>query len=116
MHQKERYQARGTHELATGWGSMGDLSGHRKRVAESGVLTLWRPQKERHVRTQKGRDQVRGTHPLGTTDRGTRKDTEGTGPSEGEQTGNELWTRGRRASEDTERERPTEGHLPSGDR
>ena len=43
---------------------MGDLSGRRKRVS----------QRERNVRTQKGRDRVRGTHHLGTTDGGTRKE------------------------------------------
>lgn len=36
-----------------------------------------------------------GTHPLGTTDGGIRKDTEGKGPNEGgtgPSEGNELWT------------------------
>ena len=64
---------------------MGDLSGRRKRVQ----------QRERHVRIQKGRDRVRGTHLLGTTDRGTAQDMEGKGPSEGgtePSEGNKLWT------------------------
>ena len=30
-----------------------DFSGHEKKATEQGVLTLWREQRERFVRTQK---------------------------------------------------------------
>ena len=48
----------------------------QKRKTEQGVLTDWRPQRE-EVRTQKGSDQARGTHILGTTEGGTSQDMEG---------------------------------------
>ena len=66
-----------------------DMSGHRKKPTNQGALTLWRPQREGHVRTQKETNQPRGTHKLETTEGGT--------------------------CQDTERNQPTKGHSPPGD-
>ena len=46
-----------------------DLSGHRKKLAKRGTLTLWRRQREEHVRTQKETGQARHTHKLETVER-----------------------------------------------
>jgi len=71
---KESNRVRGTYSLETAEG--GTLSGHRKKATGQGTLTLWRPQKERLVRTWKETDWARGTHFLEATEGGTHQDTE----------------------------------------
>ena len=66
-----------------------DLSGHRKKSTERGALTTWRRQREGLVRRQKETDRLRLTHILETASRGT--------------------------CQDTERNRSTEAHSPTGD-
>ena len=65
------------------------LSGHRKRSTDRGALTNWRRQREGLVRTQKKTARSRHTHSLETASGGT--------------------------CQDTERDRPTEAHSPTGD-
>ena len=52
-------------------------------MTKQGALTLWRPQREGQVRTQKESDQTRGTHSLETTEGGTSQDMEREQPSKG---------------------------------
>ena len=66
-----------------------DKSGHRKEQSDRGALTSWRVQIDGQVRTQKGTERPRGTHILESADR---------------------WT-----SQDTERNRATEGHSQTGE-
>ena len=67
-----------------------DKSRHGKKQTEQGALTSWRPHREGQVRIRKETDRARGTHSLETASGGT--------------------------SQDTERNRPSEVHLLSGDR
>ena len=60
-----------------------DKSGQRKKPSKQGALTNWRPQRERHVRTQKETNQPRGTYFLETTEGGTCQDTERNQPNKG---------------------------------
>ena len=50
--EKERKRPSEEHSLP-GDGRGRDFSGHEKKATEQGVLTLWRKQRERFVRTQK---------------------------------------------------------------
>jgi len=59
-----------------------NLSGHRKKMTERGVLMNWIPQRERLVRMWKESDQARVTHKLRTTDGGTCQDIERKRPSQ----------------------------------
>jgi len=52
------------------------MSEHRKKAAEKGALTSWRPQREGDVRTQKEIDQAKDTYKLETTEGGTSQDME----------------------------------------
>jgi len=52
-------------------------------VTERGALTLWRSQREGHVRTWKESDRATGTHFLETTEVGTHQATERKRPSDG---------------------------------
>ena len=60
MDWKEDDWARGTHTLkmAEGW----THQEHRKKVNKQRALTIWRPEKEGHVKVQKESNQVRGTY------------------------------------------------------
>jgi len=60
-----------------------DKSGHRKKPTKQGALTNWRPQRERHIRTQEETNQARATNTLETTEGGTGQDTERNQPSKG---------------------------------
>ena len=53
-----------------------DLSEHRKQLTNQGALTSWRQQRERLVRTWKETDQPRHTHILETASGGYCQDTE----------------------------------------
>ena len=66
-----------------------DLSGDRKKSTDRGALTSWRRHREGLVRRQKETDRPRLTHILETSSGGT--------------------------CQDTERNRPTEAHSPTGD-
>ena len=58
-----------------------DLSGHRKKSTERGVLTSWRQHREGLVRIRKAIDQAKRTHELETASGGTCQDTEKIRPS-----------------------------------
>ena len=60
----------------TGDSRGGDLSGHTNKSNNQGALTVWRVQREGLVRTQKGIEQIRGTHYLEMAEGGTCQDTE----------------------------------------
>ena len=102
--QKEIDRVRGTHKLETaeggtrqamernrqseahslsGDGRGRDLLGHGKKSTEGGTLTPWRRWRERLVRTRKEVNRVRDTHLLDTAEGGTCQDTERNRPSEG---------------------------------
>ena len=53
------------------------------KLTEQGALTLWRWQREGLVRTQKETDRARRTNHLETAEGGTSQDTERNRPSEG---------------------------------
>ena len=101
---KETDRARGTHFLETAegvayqdterslpkeWNSRPrdgrgrNLSGHRKKSTEGRTLTCWRRQRERLVRTQKQIDRGKDTHFLETAEEATCQDTETNRPREG---------------------------------
>ena len=61
----------------------GNKSEHGKIPTERGALTNWRPHQEGQFRTRKGTDQTRGTHILETTTGRTSQDTGRNRPSEG---------------------------------
>ena len=68
----------------TSWSGRGrDLSGLRKKLTDRGGLTNWRRQREGLVRTRKETDQPRYTHPLETAEGVTCQDTERNRPSDG---------------------------------
>ena len=60
-----------------------DLSGHGHKSAERRTLTTWRRQRERLVRTRKQIDQEKDTHLLETAEGATCQDTETNRPREG---------------------------------
>ena len=70
---EESDQATGTHilEMAPG----GTKSGHEKEATERRALTSCRPRRDGQVRTQNGIDRVRGTHQLETALGRTSQDT-----------------------------------------
>ena len=57
-------------------------SGHRKKPTEQGALTFWKRHREGLIRTQKETDRARRTHQLEMASRGTRQDTEINRPSQ----------------------------------
>ena len=59
------------------------MSGHGKKPTERGVLTFWRRQREWLIRTQKEADRESETHVLETAEGGTCQDTETNRPREG---------------------------------
>jgi hypothetical protein len=59
------------------------MSGHGKKPTERGELTSWRRQREGLVRTQKETNQARGTDALETASGGDCQDTERNRPTEG---------------------------------
>ena len=67
-----------------------DKSGHGKKRTERLALTNWRPHRKGQVRTRKETDRAMRTHALETAQEGT--------------------------SQDTERNRPSDAHSPTGDR
>ena len=58
-------------------------SGHGKEQSDRGALTLWGVQIDGQVRTQKGTERPRGTHKLESADRWTSQDTERNRATEG---------------------------------
>jgi hypothetical protein len=60
-----------------------DKSEHEKEPTDRRVLTVWRLDREEKVRIRKETDRARGTHQLETRSRGTSQDTERNRPSEG---------------------------------
>ena len=73
----------------TGDSTGGDKSGHGKKPTERCALTFWRPHREGQVRSRKETDRAMRTHTLETAQGGT--------------------------SQDTERNRPSNAHSPTGD-
>ena len=59
------------------------MSGHRKKSTEGRTLTLWRQQRERLVKTRNEIDRGKDTHSLGTAEGATCQDTERNRPREG---------------------------------
>ena len=53
------------------------MSGHARKPTDQGALTLWRRQREGHVRTHKETDRPKRTHFLETAEGGTCQDTQG---------------------------------------
>ena len=74
----------------TGDGRGSDLSGHTTNPTDRGALTNWRRQRERLVKTRNETDRLRHTHKLETAEGAT--------------------------CQDTQQNRPTETHSPTGDR
>jgi hypothetical protein len=130
---KGTYRSRGTHVLETAErgtcqdsernrlseghsrsrdGRERDLSGHREKSTERVTRTFWRWQREGLVRTRKKPNQVRGTHNLETAEGGTYKDTERNRLSEGHSPSGD----GReRTGQDTDRNIPSEAYSRSGE-
>ena len=84
----ERNRTSEAHSQA-GDGMGRDSSGRRKRPTEQGSLTSWRQHREGLIRTQKETDRARHTHILETASR--------------------------ESCQDTERNRPSQAHSPTGD-
>jgi hypothetical protein len=59
------------------------MSGHENKPNGRGVLTLWRGQRENHVRIQKQTERLRDTHMLVSTVGGASQDAETNRASEG---------------------------------
>jgi hypothetical protein len=59
------------------------MSGHENKPNGKGVLTLWRGQRENHVRIQKQTERLRDTHTLVSTEGRTSQDAETNQASEG---------------------------------
>ena len=98
--------------LRSGDGRGRDLSGHRKQQTEQGVLTPWRRQRWRLVRTRKETDRAKPTHKLETAEGVTCQDTERTDRA---WRTHSLETAEGRTCQDTERTRTSEVHSLSGD-
>jgi len=60
-----------------------DKSQYRRNLSKQGALTNWRAQTDGQVTTQKGSEQVRGTHKLESTNRWASQDMEGIQVSKG---------------------------------
>ena len=85
---RERNRPNEVHSLP-GDGKGRSLSVHGKKLTERGILTNWKWQREVLVKAQKETDQARRTYSLETGEGGT--------------------------CQDTERNRPSKAHSPSGD-
>ena len=60
-----------------------DKSGYGEKPTERGALTSWRPHRKGQVRIRRETNRARGTHSLETASGGTSQDTERNRPSEG---------------------------------
>ena len=95
----------------TGDGRGSNLSGHRKKSTDRGALTLWRRQREQHVRTPKEIDRLRRTHKLETAEEQlVRTPKEIDRPRHT----HKLETAEGATCQDTKRNRPTEAHSHTG--